>query len=146
MVGLGLTSATVAPFCFARVERALWNRLAKPDDAGAQVTATITAQRHSRRRVTDPQRTVRETPVFENIAMKLNDVAAAGALVHVVHVLRNQGEARDQVCKSCDRMVARVRLGLGNEVPTPAVPAPDEHRIGKKCVRRRKVVGVVLGP
>ena len=62
----------------------------------------------------------------------IDDPATAGALVQIVDILGHEGQFRHEVGQLREREMSRVRFRFGHEVSTPAVPAPDEDRVGQE--------------
>ena len=96
------------------------------DDTGAQVGAAARAFRHDVMFFGRDDAALDETAVLEQVAVKLDDILAAGALVQAVHVLGDERQARHQGGQPGQGNMARIGFGTGDELAAPAVPAPDQ--------------------
>src|SRR5438270_5584462 len=67
-----------------------------------------------------------------DIAVELEDPAAAGALVQTVDVLRDQREAGLGDFKLSQGPMSGVGLGFRNETAAPVVPFPNQARIERE--------------
>jgi len=65
-------------------------------------------------------------------AVQVNDILAAGTLVQVVNVLRDQRQLRYMAREVGDGQMSRIRLGLEDAHAPPFIPAPDQRRIAAK--------------
>ena len=106
------------------------HRFPEPDDVGSEEAVTTrTPGRHivCFRPVRDDDPFV-ETFCARDIAMQFNHVAAAGAAMEVVHVLRDESEGRDTLLPFDEGYVGWIGFGFCDEFAPPCVPFPDEAR------------------
>ncbi len=118
--------------------------LAEPDHAWPQASATVAAARRFETTsgfgfVRCGQRLGRFTGAGEaawpvQAAVQMDHLAAAGAFVQVVDVLRDQRQLRHMAGEFGDGHVRGVRPSLENLHPAPLVPAPDQRRVATKGV------------
>ena len=78
--------------------------------------------------------------------MELDQLAAAGALVQPVDVLRDQHEIGGASFQFRQREVARVGLRRRDELAAPGVPVPDELRVARECGRRGELARIEARP
>jgi len=108
------------------IQRLGRNRLAKPDDAGAQKAAAARTPRSRCVHIAVRDHTVfRKTAIFEQVPVKLDNFLAAGTLVQTVYILGNERQAGNQAGKLCQRIMTGIGLDPGDEFPAPLIPAPD---------------------
>ena len=69
-----------------------------------------------------------ETFCARDVAVQFDDVAAAGAAMEVIHVLRDESEGGGAFLPFDEREVGRVWIGLGDKFAPPCVPFPNETR------------------
>lgn len=77
--------------------------------------------------------------------MKLMHGGAAGSLVVAVHVLRYDNQVR-LLLQIHQCAVGGVGLAVGDELPTPVVPLPDQLGVRVKCARGGQLFGAILAP
>jgi hypothetical protein len=63
-----------------------------------------------------------------DVAVQFDDVAAAGAAMEVIHVLRDESEGGGAFLPFDERDVRRVWIGFGDKFAPPRVPFPNETR------------------
>jgi len=66
--------------------------------------------------------------------------------VQIVHVLRNEQELIRALGKSCDCFMRGIRLRIADALPPFAIPLPNQFRIARECLRRRKLCRVNIPP
>src|SRR5215467_9380310 len=88
------------------------------------------------------------TPADENVAVNLHHLLRrySTARVQVVDVLRNEQELIRMVGESCDSLVRGVWLRIAYASPPLAVPIPNQLRVARERIRRRKFCRVKIPP
>ena len=84
--------------------------------------------------------------VFEKAPVEFDDFRAARPLVQAIDVLRHQGEPPYAFRQAGQRVMSRIRHSFGNQLTTPAIPAPDQRRIAFECLGGCKFERIVLRP
>ena len=134
----------------ARSRAARRQRLAEPDDVGADEIAAVRAARRSlvaARDVGQGEAGVALAHALEaqGAAVQLDHVARAGALVQAVDVLGHDGEGHEPL-ELGQGVVAGVGRGLLDLAEAVHVPAPHEGRVARVGLGGGELHGVVLGP
>jgi hypothetical protein len=81
-----------------------------------------------------------------DIAVQLEDLAAAGAVVKAIHVLRDQGEAGFPPFELDQRAMGGIGGGLGDELTPPVVPFPNQPRVFGESFGRGEILRPVAFP
>ena len=76
----------------------------------------------------------------------MQHIDAAGALVQVIDVLGDQGQARQAPAQFGDRQVGRIGLGREYLLAPPFVPAPDQRRVVAKGLDRGQARRIEVFP
>src|SRR5258708_34493752 len=77
-----------------------------------------------------------------DVAVELDHLAAAGALVQPVDVLRDQQEFGGASLQLHEREVAGVGLRRSDELAAPGVPIPDEPRVARESGGRGQLARI----
>src|SRR5262249_19774782 len=81
-----------------------------------------------------------------DVAMKLDNARAAGALVQSIHVLSDQRDVGEAALHFRQRHMARVGLRSRHQLPAPGVPFPDPAGIPSKRLGRGELLWFEAGP
>lgn len=81
-----------------------------------------------------------------DIAVQLENPAAAGEIVQAVDVLRDQGEGGLAALQFGERAMGGVGRGFGDLPPPPVIPLPHQARVAPESFRRGQVFGLKTLP
>jgi hypothetical protein len=115
----------------------------RPDEATADTGLRFFAGRSL---VTLKKSAAGETTAPLYISVQLMYFRAAGALMEVVDILRDQCEMRKEFRGFCDGGMTGIGLYPPNEAAPPGVPTPDEIRILRESFVRRELLRIVFLP
>ena len=125
-----------------------WQRFFEPHDVWPQgATARGTFRRDVS--IVRPARNNRafvETFCALDVAVQFDDSCAAGELMQAVHVLCDEMKAGELLLHLGEHEMSRIWLGVGDKLPPPFIPFPNEFRIAFECARRGQFFRTVLGP
>lgn len=132
-----------------QIHRLTIQRLAEPDHIGPQPGTTTASKRASSRCrpfILRDGATPCDAPDTPQVAVQLSDVTAACSCMQSVDVLSEQRNARTTRLPSRDRVMAGIRVRLGNRGAPPEIPFPDELRLPAKGLRSSQLFRPKLPP
>jgi hypothetical protein len=130
-------------------------QLAEPDDVGPHPAPAVWTARRAVRRVKIQRGyiywrrvalAVVETAAAMQAAVQPDHVCAAGALVQVIHVLRDDLHLGQAALEFGQRQVAGVGLGLARHSPPVLVPVPHQFGVGAEGGGRGQLLRIVARP
>jgi hypothetical protein len=81
-----------------------------------------------------------------DVAVQFDDVPAPGALVKSIHVLRDEMEPLKEPLHFCQSEVGGVWICIGDELPPPLIPFPNEAGIASEGARSGQFLGSEFCP
>ena len=133
---------------FGLFHHAVGQRLAEPDHGGPRQSAALAmgrkfGQRHA---PVGPIGAAGGALHPPDIAVELEDFAAACAVVQAIDVLRDEGEARLALFEFHQGAVGGVGLRFGDDLAPPVVPFPHQFRIPGERFGVGEFFGLVIFP